>query len=96
MEEEDLLLGLFPRVGHTGTSCNMKQNEHARLRNVDQNKENTCRGIYDAKSQIEKNTLLSNYSSTKGVLYCKPHFEQLFKETDFEQLFKKNGNFSKN
>ncbi|KAA0037337.1 LIM domain-containing protein WLIM2b-like [Cucumis melo var. makuwa] len=35
-----------------------------------------------------KGTLkLSNYSSMDGVLYCKPHFEQLFKET---------GNFSKN
>ncbi|XP_022156896.1 LIM domain-containing protein WLIM2b-like [Momordica charantia] len=35
-----------------------------------------------------KGTLkLSNYSSMEGVLYCKPHFEQLFKET---------GNFSKN
>ncbi|OVA17701.1 zinc finger protein [Macleaya cordata] len=30
---------------------------------------------------------LSNYSSMEGVLYCKPHFEQLFKET---------GNFNKN
>ncbi|KAK9137588.1 hypothetical protein Sjap_008182 [Stephania japonica] len=39
---------------------------------------------------------LSNYSSTTGVLYCKPHFEQLFKETDIEQLFKKNGSFLKN
>ncbi|CAH8337283.1 unnamed protein product [Eruca vesicaria subsp. sativa] len=29
----------------------------------------------------------SNYSSMDGVLYCKPHFEQLFKEF---------GNFSKN
>lgn len=29
-----------------------------------------------------KGTLkLSNYSSLEGVLYCKPHFEQLFKET---------------
>ncbi|KVI09853.1 Zinc finger, LIM-type [Cynara cardunculus var. scolymus] len=29
-----------------------------------------------------KGTLkLSNYSSMEGVLYCKPHFEQLFKET---------------
>ncbi|KAL5077198.1 hypothetical protein RYX36_016182 [Vicia faba] len=35
-----------------------------------------------------KGTLkLSNYSSMEGVLYCKPHFEQLFKE---------HGNFSKN
>ncbi|KAK9168240.1 hypothetical protein Syun_000380 [Stephania yunnanensis] len=35
-----------------------------------------------------KGTLkLGNYSSMEGVLYCKPHFEQLFKET---------GNFSKN
>lgn len=24
---------------------------------------------------------MSNYSSMEGVLYCKPHFEQLFKET---------------
>ncbi|KAJ0246531.1 LIM domain-containing protein PLIM2c [Hirschfeldia incana] len=30
---------------------------------------------------------ISNYSSMDGVLYCKPHFEQLFKES---------GNFSKN
>ncbi|GMI90281.1 hypothetical protein HRI_002697500 [Hibiscus trionum] len=30
---------------------------------------------------------LGNYSSMEGVLYCKPHFEQLFKET---------GNFNKN
>lgn len=29
-----------------------------------------------------KGTLkLSNYSSMEGVLYCKPHFDQLFKET---------------
>ena len=35
-----------------------------------------------------KGTLkLSNYSSMEGVLYCKPHFEQLFKES---------GSFSKN
>ncbi|KAL3732337.1 hypothetical protein ACJRO7_029066 [Eucalyptus globulus] len=35
-----------------------------------------------------KGTLkLSSYSSMEGVLYCKPHFEQLFKET---------GNFNKN
>lgn len=35
-----------------------------------------------------KGTLkLSNYSSMEGVLYCKPHYEQLFKET---------GTFSKN
>ncbi|KDO36535.1 hypothetical protein CISIN_1g034188mg [Citrus sinensis] len=35
-----------------------------------------------------KGTLkLSNYSSMEGVLYCKPHFEQLFKES---------GNFNKN
>ncbi|CAN6462552.1 unnamed protein product [Victoria cruziana] len=25
--------------------------------------------------------VMSNYSSLEGVLYCKPHFEQLFKET---------------
>ncbi|KAF9676896.1 hypothetical protein SADUNF_Sadunf08G0051100 [Salix dunnii] len=35
-----------------------------------------------------KGTLkLSTYSSMEGVLYCKPHFDQLFKET---------GNFNKN
>ncbi|KAH9709339.1 LIM domain-containing protein WLIM2b [Citrus sinensis] len=35
-----------------------------------------------------KGTLkLSNYSSMEGVLYCKPHFEQLFKES---------GNINKN
>ncbi|CAI9091630.1 OLC1v1026704C2 [Oldenlandia corymbosa var. corymbosa] len=35
-----------------------------------------------------KGTLkLSNYSSMEGVLYCKPHYEQLFKES---------GNFVKN
>ncbi|KMZ70502.1 LIM domain-containing protein [Zostera marina] len=35
-----------------------------------------------------KGTLkLSNYSSMDGVLYCKPHFDQLFKES---------GNFNKN
>nr|GEV80585.1 LIM domain-containing protein PLIM2c-like [Tanacetum cinerariifolium] len=35
-----------------------------------------------------KGTLvMSNYSSMDGVLYCMPHFEQLYKET---------GNFSKN
>ncbi|KAI5670544.1 hypothetical protein M9H77_10908 [Catharanthus roseus] len=35
-----------------------------------------------------KGTLkLSSYSSMEGVLYCKPHYEQLFKET---------GSFSKN
>ncbi|KAF7816363.1 LIM domain-containing protein WLIM2b-like [Senna tora] len=35
-----------------------------------------------------KGTLkLSNYSSMEGVLYCKPHYEQLFKET---------GSFNKN
>ncbi|KAK7318269.1 hypothetical protein RJT34_02968 [Clitoria ternatea] len=25
--------------------------------------------------------VISNYSSMEGILYCKPHFEQLFKET---------------
>ena len=30
---------------------------------------------------------LSNYSSMEGVLYCKPHSEQLFKES---------GNYNKN
>ncbi|KAK9131317.1 hypothetical protein Sjap_011804 [Stephania japonica] len=49
-----------------------------------------------SEDQFDALTWLSNYSSTKGVIYCKPHFEQLFKETVFEQLFKKNGNFSKN
>jgi len=35
-----------------------------------------------------KGTLkLSNYSSMEGVLYCKPHFDQLFRES---------GNFNKN
>ncbi|KAJ6814567.1 LIM domain-containing protein WLIM2b-like [Iris pallida] len=35
-----------------------------------------------------KGTLkLGNYSSMEGVLYCKPHFDQLFKES---------GNFNKN
>nr|XP_009772727.1 PREDICTED: pollen-specific protein SF3-like [Nicotiana sylvestris]XP_016499835.1 PREDICTED: LIM domain-containing protein WLIM2b-like [Nicotiana tabacum] len=35
-----------------------------------------------------KGTLkLSSYSSMEGVLYCKPHFEQLYKES---------GNFNKN
>uniref|UniRef100_A0A2P2L0I5 Pollen-specific protein SF3 n=1 Tax=Rhizophora mucronata TaxID=61149 RepID=A0A2P2L0I5_RHIMU len=35
-----------------------------------------------------KGTLkLSNYSSMEGVVYCKPHFERLFKET---------GSFNKN
>ncbi|MBA0782441.1 hypothetical protein Gotri_000325 [Gossypium trilobum] len=35
-----------------------------------------------------KGTLkLGNYSSMEGVVYCKPHFEQLFKES---------GNFNKN
>ncbi|XP_022759540.1 LIM domain-containing protein PLIM2b isoform X2 [Durio zibethinus] len=33
------------------------------------------------------NLVMSTYSSMDGVLYCKPHFEQLFKES---------GNFSKN
>ena len=31
---------------------------------------------------------MSNYSSMDGVLYCKPHFEQLFKESgDFRRNF---------
>ncbi|KAK4487286.1 hypothetical protein RD792_006108 [Penstemon davidsonii] len=38
-------------------------------------------------SHCKGTLMLSNYSSMEGVLYCKPHFEQLFKET---------GNFSKN
>ncbi|KAG4911784.1 hypothetical protein JHK82_052384 [Glycine max] len=32
------------------------------------------------KDQMEE---LRNYSSMEGVLYCKPHFEQLFKESGF-------------
>ncbi|KAM0949468.1 putative transcription factor interactor and regulator LIM family [Dioscorea sansibarensis] len=38
-------------------------------------------------SHCKGNLTMCNYSSMDGVLYCKPHFEQLFKET---------GNFSKN
>ncbi|XP_039142771.1 LIM domain-containing protein WLIM2b-like isoform X2 [Dioscorea cayenensis subsp. rotundata] len=38
-------------------------------------------------SHCKGNLTMYNYSSMDGVLYCKPHFEQLFKET---------GNFSKN
>ncbi|KAK8339531.1 hypothetical protein V6Z11_A08G040500 [Gossypium hirsutum] len=38
-------------------------------------------------SHCKGNLVMSTYSSMDGVLYCKPHFEQLFKES---------GNFSKN
>ncbi|XP_052887656.1 LIM domain-containing protein PLIM2b-like [Gossypium arboreum] len=38
-------------------------------------------------SHCKGNLVMSTYSSIDGVLYCKPHFEQLFKES---------GNFSKN
>lgn len=33
---------------------------------------------------------ISNYSSMDGVLYCKPHFEQLFKENNGATLAKKS------
>uniref|UniRef100_A0A9I9DWX4 LIM zinc-binding domain-containing protein n=1 Tax=Cucumis melo TaxID=3656 RepID=A0A9I9DWX4_CUCME len=46
-----------------------------------------CKGTLKMMYSSEQLKLLSNYSSMDGVLYCKPHFEQLFKET---------GNFSKN
>ncbi|KAK4415941.1 LIM domain-containing protein PLIM2b [Sesamum alatum] len=38
-------------------------------------------------SHCKGTLVMSNYSSMDGILYCKPHFEQLFKES---------GNFSKN
>ncbi|KAK9144960.1 hypothetical protein Sjap_004863 [Stephania japonica] len=38
-------------------------------------------------SHCKGTLVMSNYSSMDGVLYCKTHFEQLFKET---------GNFNKN
>ncbi|XP_010508108.1 PREDICTED: LIM domain-containing protein PLIM2a-like [Camelina sativa] len=38
-------------------------------------------------SHCKGTLVISNYSSMDGVLYCKPHFEQLFKES---------GNYSKN
>ncbi|XP_043716076.1 LIM domain-containing protein WLIM2b-like [Telopea speciosissima] len=38
-------------------------------------------------SHCKGTLVMSNYSSMDGVLYCKPHFEQLFKET---------GSFTKN
>eukprot|EP00252_Welwitschia_mirabilis_P022498 TRINITY_DN6101_c0_g1_i3.p1 TRINITY_DN6101_c0_g1~~TRINITY_DN6101_c0_g1_i3.p1 ORF type:complete len:100 (+),score=0.94 TRINITY_DN6101_c0_g1_i3:145-444(+) len=43
----------------------------------------TCFKCYHCNGKLQ----LSNYSSMQGVLYCKPHFEQLFRET---------GNFTKN
>uniref|UniRef100_A0A803NXK2 LIM zinc-binding domain-containing protein n=1 Tax=Cannabis sativa TaxID=3483 RepID=A0A803NXK2_CANSA len=52
----------------------------------------TLEGVFYHKACFKcshcKGTLsMSSYSSMDGVLYCKPHFEQLFKES---------GNFSKN
>ncbi|KAK8515058.1 hypothetical protein V6N12_001219 [Hibiscus sabdariffa] len=44
-----------------------------------------CRRTFSA-SNLASHLQLGNYSTMEGVLYCKPHFEQLFKET---------GNFSK-
>ncbi|KAL3649544.1 LIM domain-containing protein PLIM2b [Castilleja foliolosa] len=38
-------------------------------------------------SHCKGTLVMSSYSSMDGILYCKPHFEQLFKES---------GNFSKN
>lgn len=36
--------------------------------------------------------VMSSYSSMDGVLYCKPHFEQLFKETgNFHKKFQSSG-----
>ncbi|KAJ9147898.1 hypothetical protein P3X46_030012 [Hevea brasiliensis] len=36
--------------------------------------------------------VMSSYSSMEGVLYCKPHFEQLFKETgSFSKKFPSSG-----
>ncbi|KAF3448537.1 hypothetical protein FNV43_RR09250 [Rhamnella rubrinervis] len=36
--------------------------------------------------------VMSSYSSMDGVLYCKPHFEQLFKETgNFHKKFQTSG-----
>ncbi|XP_074308176.1 LIM domain-containing protein WLIM2b-like [Silene latifolia] len=43
----------------------------------------SCFKCHHCKSQLQ----LHSYSSMEGVLYCKPHFEQLFKES---------GNFNKN
>ncbi|XP_042423146.1 LIM domain-containing protein PLIM2b-like [Zingiber officinale] len=42
-----------------------------------------------------KGTLsVCNYSSMEGVLYCKPHFEQLFKETGtFSKKFPASGDY---
>ncbi|XP_057976094.1 LIM domain-containing protein WLIM2b-like [Malania oleifera] len=38
---------------------------------------------------------MSSYSSMDGVLYCKPHFEQLFKETgSFSKKFQPSGKSS--
>ncbi|KAH9624349.1 hypothetical protein KSS87_020680 [Heliosperma pusillum] len=43
----------------------------------------SCFKCYHCKTRLQ----LHSFSSMEGVLYCKPHFEQLFKET---------GNFNKN
>ncbi|AEE79437.2 GATA type zinc finger transcription factor family protein [Arabidopsis thaliana] len=43
----------------------------------------SCFKCTHCKSRLQ----LSSYSSMEGVLYCKPHFEQLFKES---------GSFNKN
>ncbi|KAK4749638.1 hypothetical protein SAY87_027087 [Trapa incisa] len=37
---------------------------------------------YDDDPDLLITLELSNYSSYDGVLYCKPHFDQLFKVTD--------------
>ncbi|CAI0443499.1 unnamed protein product [Linum tenue] len=43
----------------------------------------SCFKCYHCKGTLK----LGNYSSMEGVLYCRPHFEQLFKES---------GNYNKN
>ncbi|KAH9750780.1 LIM domain-containing protein WLIM2b [Citrus sinensis] len=44
----------------------------------------SCFKCYHGKGTLK----LSNYSSLEGVLYCKPHFEQLLKESsNFNQNF---------
>ncbi|KAG6506353.1 hypothetical protein ZIOFF_031676 [Zingiber officinale] len=47
----------------------------------------SCFKCKHCKGTLTVPSLLSTYSSMEGVLYCKPHFEQLFKES---------GNFNKN
>ncbi|KAK8549430.1 hypothetical protein V6N13_027183 [Hibiscus sabdariffa] len=39
-----------------------------------------CRRTLSA-SNLASHLQLGNYSTVEGVLYCKPYFEQLFKET---------------